>query len=70
MKQVAHKAAGGDQRSLRHFTDLYFRLHSEGKQELYGIELMRKLGAEAADLIEKEKAEAMLEKKGEENLVR
>ena len=57
MMQLAHKAASGDQRSLRHFTDLYFRLHPEGKQELYGIELMRELGAAAADTIEKEKAE-------------
>jgi len=57
MKQVARKAAGGDQRAQRHFMDLYFRLHPEGKQELYGIELMRELGAAAADAIEKEKAE-------------
>ena len=57
MKQMAHKAAGGDQRAQRHFMDLYFRLHPEGKQQLYGIELMRELGAAAADAIEKEKAE-------------
>jgi hypothetical protein len=57
MKQVTRKAAGGDQRAQRLYMDLYFRLHPEGKQELYGIELMRELGAEAADAIEKEKAE-------------
>jgi hypothetical protein len=57
MKRVAHEAAAGDQRAQRHFMDLYFRLHPEGKQELYGIELMRELGAAAADAIEKEKAE-------------
>ena len=69
-KQATRKAAGGDLGALRLVVDLWLRLHPKGKHELYGIELMRKLGAEAADLIEKEKAEAMLEKKGEENLVR
>ena len=56
-KQATRKAAGGDLRALRLVVDLWFRLHPKGKQELYGIELMRKLGAAAADCREKEEAE-------------
>jgi hypothetical protein len=56
-KQAVRKAASGDLRALRLVVDLWLRLHPEGKQELNGIELMRKLGAAAADAIEKEKAE-------------
>ena len=56
-KQATRKAAGGDLRALRLVVELWLRLHPKGKQELYGIELMRKLGAEAADTLEKEKAE-------------
>ena len=56
-KQATRKAAGGDLGALRLVVDLWFRLHPKGKQELYGIELMRKLGAAAADCREKEEAE-------------
>jgi len=56
-KQATRKAAGGDLRASRLVIDLWFRLHPEGKQELNGIELVRKLGAAAADAIEKEEAE-------------
>ena len=56
-KQATRKAAGGDLGALRLVVDLWFRLHPKGKQELYGIELMRELGAAAADAIEKEEAE-------------
>jgi len=57
MKQVTHKAAAGDQRAQRLYVDLHFRLHPEGKKGYGDIELMRELGAAAADAIEKEKAE-------------
>jgi len=58
-KQATCKAAGGDLRALRLVIDLWFRLHPEGNQELDEIELMRRLGAAAANAIEKEKAEAL-----------
>jgi hypothetical protein len=57
VKQAMRKAASGDLRAVRLVLDLWFRLHPEGKQQPYGIELMRKLGAAAADALEKEEAE-------------
>ena len=56
-KQATRKAAGGDLRALRLVVELWLRLHPKGKQELGGIELMRRLGAAAADCREKEEAE-------------
>jgi hypothetical protein len=56
-KQTMRKAVAGDQRALRLVFDMWFRWHPKGKQELDAVNLMRELGAAAADAIEKEKAE-------------
>ena len=45
-KQLVRKAVGGDQRALRLFFDMWFRLHPDGKQEPSAFELMRSLAAE------------------------
>jgi hypothetical protein len=53
-KQAVCKAAGGDQRALRLFYDIWFRLHPESKQEPSAFELMRSIAADVKRAEEEE----------------
>ena len=54
IKQLVNKAASGDLRAARQWTDLEFRLNPEGVRQKSGIELMRELADEARKAIRRQ----------------